>query len=93
MYSMPFVATATTVEIRFDGLAGPGFDPGIDNVSISDGTYAHVFRDVNYPGDTFTRLRGINNQGVIAGYHDLIANSGFIVILWDERARPESYTA
>jgi len=83
MYSMPFVATATTVEIRFDGLAGRGFDPGIDNVSISDGTYAHVFRDVNYPGDTFTRLRGINNRGVIAGYH---ANSGFIVIL------PESYT-
>ena len=37
-FSYNFVATATSVTIRFDGLAGPGFDPGIDNVFITGGT-------------------------------------------------------
>jgi hypothetical protein len=27
----------------------------------------HSFQDINYPGDTFTQLLGINNSGVIAG--------------------------
>jgi len=37
-YSYNFVATATSVTIRFDGLAGSGFDPGVDNVSITGGS-------------------------------------------------------
>jgi hypothetical protein len=37
-FSYNFVATATSVTIRFDGLAGSGFDPGVDNVSITGGS-------------------------------------------------------
>ncbi len=35
MYSMNFVATDTTVTFRMEGLAGDGYDAGIDNVFIS----------------------------------------------------------
>jgi hypothetical protein len=38
MNSYNFVATASSVTIRFDGLAGSGFDPGVDNVSITGGS-------------------------------------------------------
>jgi hypothetical protein len=37
-YTDPFVATASSVTIRFDGLAGTGFDAGIDNVYITGGS-------------------------------------------------------
>jgi len=30
---------------------------------------AYSFRTINFPGDTFTQLLGINNHFVIAGYH------------------------
>ncbi len=30
---------------------------------------SYSFQTVNYPGDTFTQLLGINNSGDIAGYH------------------------
>ncbi len=35
------------------------------------------FQTINYPGDTFTQLLGINNSGDIAGYHNFLKNSGF----------------
>jgi len=35
-FSMDFVANSSSVTVRFLGLAGLGFDPGIDNVSISE---------------------------------------------------------
>lgn len=35
------------------------------------------FETVNYPGDTFTQLLGINNAGLIAGYHGFTTNKGF----------------
>lgn len=46
----------------------------------------YSFQDVNYPGDTFTQLLGINNSGVIAGYHNFNQNSGFTLVL------PKSFT-
>ena len=33
-FNMDFVADSTSVAIRFEGLAGPGYDAGIDNVFI-----------------------------------------------------------
>lgn len=41
-FSTDFVATGTDVTIRFLGLAGTGYDAGIDNVSISDSNGATV---------------------------------------------------
>ncbi len=49
-------------------------------------TTTYSFTDVNYPGDTFTQLLGINNGGEIAGYHNVNANSGFTLTL------PKSFT-
>jgi hypothetical protein len=37
-FAYNFVATAGSVTIRFDGLAGPGLDAGVDNVSVTGGT-------------------------------------------------------
>jgi hypothetical protein len=34
---------------------------------LSAQTYS--FKEVNYPGDTFTQLLGINNSNIVAGYH------------------------
>lgn len=39
---------------------------------------SYNFRTVNYPHDTFTQLLGINFSGVIAGYHNVNDNKGFI---------------
>jgi len=49
-------------------------------------TTTYSFQTVNYPNDTFTQLLGINNKGVIAGYHgaDTSAanpNKGFTLVL------------
>lgn len=49
-------------------------------------TTMYSFDDVNYPGDTFTQLLGINNTGGIAGYHNFNQNSGFTLVL------PKSFT-
>ncbi|MGB9235534.1 MAG: hypothetical protein WCC04_14080 [Terriglobales bacterium] len=35
------------------------------------------FQAVNYPDDTFTQLLGINDSGIVAGYHNFTANQGF----------------
>src|SRR5271165_3000655 len=48
-------------------------------VSISAQNYN--FQTVNYPGDTFTQLLGINNSLNIAGYHNFAQNSGFTLRL------------
>jgi hypothetical protein len=37
----------------------------------------YTFTTINYPGDTFTQLLGINNSGEIAGYHGASVNQGF----------------
>jgi probable HAF family extracellular repeat protein len=37
----------------------------------------YSFKELNYPGDTFTQLLGINNSGDIAGYHGFAVNQGF----------------
>src|SRR6516165_11461501 len=44
-------------------------------------TTTYTFETVNYPNDTFTQLLGINNKGVIAGYHGASANKGFTLVL------------
>ena len=38
---------------------------------------SYTFETVNYSGDTFTQLLGIDNGGIIAGYHNFTTNSGF----------------
>ena len=47
---------------------------------------SYTFQTVNYPGDTFTQLLGVNNSMVIAGYHNFNQNSGFTLRL------PSSFT-
>ncbi len=42
---------------------------------------SYNFQTVNYPGDTFTQLLGINNSMLIAGYHNVNENSGFTLKL------------
>ena len=42
---------------------------------------SYSFQDVQFTGDTFTQLLGINNAGVIAGYHNFALNSGFRLVL------------
>ena len=41
----------------------------------------YSFQTVNYPGDNFTQLLGINNSLLIAGYHNADQNSGFTLRL------------
>ena len=38
---------------------------------------SYNFKTVDYPGDSFTQLLGINNSGDIAGYHGFAINAGF----------------
>jgi probable HAF family extracellular repeat protein len=47
--------------------------------TFAQGSYN--FQTVNYPGDTFTQLLGINNSLLIAGYHNFDSNSGFTLKL------------
>ena len=44
-------------------------------------TTTYNFETINYPGDTFTQLLGINNSGRIAGYHGATVNRGFTLVL------------
>jgi hypothetical protein len=41
----------------------------------------YTFQSVSFPDDTFTQLLGVNNHGVIAGYHNFTLNQGFTLIL------------
>jgi hypothetical protein len=54
---------------------------GIVSVRAAVGTQpaaTFVFRTINFPGDTFTQLLGINDFDTIAGYHGANANKGFV---------------
>ena len=41
------------------------------------GQVKYSFQNVNYPDDTFTQFLGINNSGIVAGYHGASINKGF----------------
>ena len=47
----------------------------------------YSFQTVNFPGDTFTQLLGVNSTGKIAGYHGQAINQGFVLTL------PDSFTS
>jgi uncharacterized membrane protein len=53
----------------------------------AEDTTTYNFETINFPGDTFTQLLGINNPGLIAGYHGSGApghpNQGFTLLLPD----------
>lgn len=51
----------------------------------------YSFQTVNYPGDTFTQLLGINNSGDIAGYHGFAVNSGFTYNLTTQKFTTENF--
>src|SRR5258708_8568593 len=46
--------------------------------SISAWEDGFHFRTVNFPGDTFTEVLGINDFDTIAGYHGASVNKGFV---------------
>jgi hypothetical protein len=45
-------------------------------LSASMWAQSYNYQTVNYTGDTFTQLLGINNSLIIAGYHNVNQNSG-----------------
>jgi hypothetical protein len=49
-----------------------------------------TFYNVTYPHDTFVQLLGINNNGVIAGYHGATINKGF-TFFYPSTFAPENY--
>ena len=49
------------------------------------------FQTINYPGDTFTQLLGINNSDTIAGYHGASVNLGFTYSLPSNTFTKENY--
>ncbi len=51
----------------------------------------YTFQTVNYPGDTFTQLLGINNSDEIAGYHGAAVNKGFTYALSSNTFTDENY--
>lgn len=51
----------------------------------------YSFTTIDYPNDTFTQLLGINNQGVIAGYHGASVNKGFTYVLKTKTFNNENY--
>lgn len=46
--------------------------------SVTSAFAQYNFQTVNYAGDTFTQLLGINGSGDIAGYHGFAVNQGFV---------------
>ncbi len=49
------------------------------------------FKTINYPGDTFTQLLGINNSNEIAGYHGASVNMGFTYVVKTNKFTSENY--
>jgi hypothetical protein len=49
------------------------------------------FQTVDYPGDTFTQLLGINNSNEIAGYHGVSVNQGFTYSASSQTFTSENY--
>jgi hypothetical protein len=58
---------------------------------VSTAFAQYSFQTVNYPGDTFTQLLGINSSGDIAGYHGFAVNSGFTYSSKTESFTTENY--
>jgi hypothetical protein len=52
---------------------------------------SYNFTTINYPGDTFTQLLGININGEIAGYHNVNDNKGFTYQLSTRKFRNENF--
>jgi len=56
-------------------------------VTVPAFAVSYTFQTVNFPGDTFTQLLGVNDLGVIAGHHGSGAaghpNQGFRLVLPD----------
>jgi probable HAF family extracellular repeat protein len=52
---------------------------------------SYSFQTLNYPGDTFTQLLGINNSGDIAGYHGVAVNQGFTYSTKNQAFTNENY--
>jgi hypothetical protein len=51
----------------------------------------YSFETIEYPGDSFTQLLGINNGGIIAGYRGVNANKGFIYDLSTKTFTDENF--
>ncbi len=68
------------------GLALP---PCLSNSAPEQPDYS--FETIEYPGDSFTQLLGINNGGIIAGYHGVKANKGFIYDVWTKMFVDENF--
>lgn len=49
------------------------------------------YQTINYPGDTFTQLLGINDSNQIAGYHGVSTNKGFTYDLATSTFTSENY--
>ena len=60
-------------------------------LSMSAFAQTYNFQTLNYPGDTFTQLLGINNSGDIAGYHNVTANKGFTYSTKNAKFTDENY--
>jgi hypothetical protein len=60
-------------------------------LSMSASAQTYNFTTINYPGDTFTQLLGINNSGTIAGYHGVSVNQGFTYSLKTRSFTSENY--
>jgi hypothetical protein len=58
---------------------------------VSAFAQSYNFQTINYPGDTFTQLLGINNSGDIAGYHGASINKGFTYSLSKGQFTDENY--
>jgi hypothetical protein len=52
---------------------------------------SYNFQTINYPGDTFTQLLGINDSNQIAGYHGVSINKGFTLDLATKTFTSENY--
>jgi len=51
----------------------------------------YTFQTINYPGDTFTQLLGIDNFDIIAGYHGATVNKGFTLVLSSKTFTNENF--
>jgi len=55
------------------------------------GQVNYSFETIDYSGDTFTQLLGINNSGIIAGYHGATTNKGFTYNLSTKKFTSENF--
>jgi len=51
----------------------------------------YSYQTVNYPGDTFTQLLGIDNAGIVAGYHGVSINQGFTYNVASKKFTSENF--